>query len=85
MTRIEVTSNDDMTEAHLKIAVPEGTFMAHVTFHIDGEENLRREAAVQGAGVIYLPNEGPDAKHLYARYQDGGVDVTLVCSLEELL
>lgn len=81
MTRIEVTTNDDMTEAYVKVPVPYGVYQTHVTFHMNSEEDVRREAAVQETAAFYCPSEA-DARSIHAWYEEGGVTVSLIASVD---
>jgi hypothetical protein len=81
MTRIEVTTSDDMTEAHIQVPVPYGVYQTHVTFHMNDEEDVLREAAVQETAAFYCPSES-DRRSIHAWYQEDGVTVSLIASVD---
>ena len=64
---------DDLVE----LEAPEGTYAIVITFHLENEQAVQREADRRGKEMIYLPSE-MDRKHAWFRDGDSGVEKMFV-------
>lgn len=70
---------DDLVE----LAAPEGTYQVHITFHMNTETDVEREAARRGKteDVHYLPDE-MDRRTVLFRDDASGISKTFISAAD---